>query len=128
MEILDRSHRDNVMIYAVAMQSRGVPGSRAVMGGPIGGGGLMGQMTANLPNPEFGKTAVETGGGYVELRPRDDLGAAFARIVEELHSQYLVGFAPPVKDGKRHDIDVRLSDRSLKARARGNYLAPRATR
>ena len=52
----------------------------------------------------------------------------FARVVDELHSQYLLGFAPPAADGKKHDVEVRLTDRSLKVRARQNYVAPKATR
>jgi Ca-activated chloride channel homolog len=121
-EVVERAHRDNVMLYAVAMQSRFAPGRRPM------GGGLMAQITNNFPSPEFGKTSVETGGGYVELRPRDDLGSAFSRIVEELHSQYLLGFAAPAKDGKRHEIEVRVSDGGLKVRARENYIAPRVAR
>ncbi|MDP6609698.1 MAG: hypothetical protein QF463_11580, partial [Vicinamibacterales bacterium] len=53
-----------------------------------------------------------------------DLGAAFARVADELHSQYLIGFAPPKRDGKVHDIDVRVSQRGLKPRARKDYVAP----
>ena len=40
-----------------------------------------------------------------------DLGAAFASVADELHSQYLLGFAPPKRDGKVHDIDVRVASR-----------------
>ena len=32
-------------------------------------------------------------------------------VADELHSQYLLGFAPPKRDGKVHDIDVRLNQR-----------------
>jgi len=69
--------------------------------------------------------ALETGGGYTEIRPRDDLGAAFARVADELHSQYLLGFAPPRRDGNVHDIDVRVTQRGLTPRARKSYVAPR---
>ena len=54
-----------------------------------------------------------------------DLGAAFAQIADELHSQYLLGFAPPKRDGKVHDIDVRVATRGLKPRARKSYVAPK---
>jgi len=46
-------------------------------------------------------------------------------VADELHSQYLLGFAPPRRDGKRHDIDVRLARKGLTARARKSYLAPK---
>ena len=91
----------------------------------IGRGGLSAALGEHLPDPGLARTALETGGGYAEIQPRDDLGAAFARVVDELHSQYLLGFAPPKRDGKVHDIGVRVSERGLKARARKSYVAPR---
>ena len=58
--------------------------------------------------------------------PGDDLGEAFARVADELHAQYLLGFAPPKRDGKVHDVDVRVSrPRGMKPRARKTYVAPR---
>ena len=53
--------------------------------------------------------AEQTGGGYTEIRFGQDLGAAFAAVADELHGQYLLGFAPPKRDGKVHDIDVRVA-------------------
>jgi hypothetical protein len=53
-----------------------------------------------------------------------DLGAVFADIADELHLQYLLGFAPPKRDGKTHRISVRLGKPGLKARARQSYVAP----
>jgi hypothetical protein len=79
---------------------------------------------ADLPDPGLALAAEQTGGGYLEIRPTQDLGEAFARVVDELHSQYLIGFAPPKRDGKVHDIEVRIvSQRGLKPRARKNYVA-----
>ena len=73
----------------------------------IGAGGLQAMLVADLPDPGLARVAEETGGGYIEIRFGQDLGAAFARVADELHSQYLLGFAPPKRDGKVHDIDVR---------------------
>ena len=87
-------------------------------------------LTADWPDPGLGTAALETGGGYIEIRPRDAvegrLGTAFARVAEELHSQYLLGFTPTVKDGKRHKIEVKVNVKDLKPRARKNYVAPAA--
>ena len=44
-------------------------------------------------------------------------------MADELHSQYLLGFAPPKHDGKSHDIDVRLAQKGMKPRARKSYVA-----
>jgi Ca-activated chloride channel family protein len=119
-EIIERARKDDVMIYGVGMRSR-----RARNAQPgIGPGGLQAMLTADLPDPGLARVAEESGGGYAEIRYGDDLGAAFARVADELHGQYLLGFAPPKRDGKTHDIEVRVSQRGLKARARKSYLAP----
>jgi Ca-activated chloride channel family protein len=121
-EIVDRARRDDVMIYGIGMRSRasrqGPPG--------IGPGSLQAALMADLPDPGLALAAEQTGGGYREIRVGQDLGAAFAQVIDELHSQYLIGFAPPKRDGKIHEIDVRIAQRGLKPRARRSYLAPRA--
>jgi Ca-activated chloride channel homolog len=120
-EVIDRARNDDVMIYAIGMRSRG---TRPMQPG-IGPGGLQAMLTADLPDPGLARVAQETGGGYAEIRLGQDLGAAFARVADELHSQYLIGFAPPKRDGKVHEIEVRVSQRGLKARARRSYVAPK---
>ena len=81
-------------------------------------------MLSDLPDPGLARVAEETGGGYAEIRYGQDLGAAFAPVADELHSQYLIGFAPPKRDGKVHDVDVRVTQQGLKPRARKTYVAP----
>jgi Ca-activated chloride channel homolog len=121
VEVIDRARNDNVMIYAIGMRSRG---TRPMAPG-IGPGGLQAMLTADLPDSGLARVAEETGGGYTEIRFGQDLGAAFARVADELHSQYLIGFAPPRRDGKVHDIDVRVTQRGLQPRARKDYVAPK---
>ncbi len=120
-DVIDRARREDVMVYGIGMQSRslrrGPPG--------LGPGGLQAALMADLPDPGLALVAEQTGGGYMELRPSQDLGAAFARVIDELHSQYLLGFTPPRRDGKAHDIDVRVAGRGFKPRARRSYVAPR---
>jgi VWFA-related protein len=121
VEVIDRARKDDVMIYAIGMRSRG---PRTMQPG-IGPGGLRAALVADLPDPGLARVAEETGGGYTEIRFGQDLGAAFAQVADELHAQYLIGFAPPKRDGKVHDIDVRVAQSGLKARARKSYIAPR---
>jgi len=123
-EIIDRARDDDVMVYAIGMRSRG---TRPIRTG-IGPGGLQAMLTADLPDPGLARVAQETGGGYAEIRFGQDLGAAFARVADELHGQYLIGFAPPERDGKRHDIEVRVTQRGLTPRARKSYVAPKQQR
>ena len=40
------------------------------------------------------------------LRFGEDLGTEFAGVADERHSQYLIGFAPPKRDGRVHDIEA----------------------
>ena len=104
------------MVYAIGLRSRG----RRPMQPGIGPGGLQAMLTADLPDPGLARVAQETGGGYTEI-----LGAAFAQVADELHSQYLIGFSPPKRHGKVHDIQLRVFQRGLKPRARKSYVAPK---
>ena len=120
-EVIDRARREDVMVYAIGMRSRS---SQRLPPG-FGPGGLQAALTADLPDPGLAVVAEQTGGGYAEIRAGQDLGEAFARVADELHSQYLLGFAPPKRDGKVHEVDVRVSAKGLKPRARKSYVAPR---
>lgn len=122
-EVIDRARDDNVMVYAIGMRSRGAVPARP----GIGAGGLRQMLTADLPDPGLARAALETGGGYTEIRQNEDLGAAFARVAEELHSQYLLGFAPPKRDGKEHDVEVKVEGRGLETRSRKSYTAPKSS-
>jgi Ca-activated chloride channel family protein len=120
-EAIDRARREDVMIYAIGMRSRG---ARPMMPG-IGPGGLQAMVLADMPDPGLARVAEETGGGYTEIRFGQDLGAAFAAVADELHTQYLLAFAPPKRDGKVHDISVRVTQSGVKPRARKSYVAPK---
>ena len=121
-EVIDRARAGDVMVYAIGMRSR----SGRPMAPGIGAGGLQQMLLDELPDPGLARVAEETGGGYLEVRAGQDLGAEFARVADELHRQYLIGFAPPKRDGKAHDIEVRVNERGLKARARRSYVAPKS--
>ena len=121
VEVIDRARKEDVMIYGIGMHSRM---SRPRTPG-LGPGGLQAALMADLPDPGLARVAQDTGGGYTEIRPNQDLGAAFARVADELHGQYLIGYAPPKRDGKSHEIDVKVSQSGLKARARKSYVAPK---
>jgi Ca-activated chloride channel family protein len=117
--VIDRARRENVMIYAVGMRSRA---ARQQAPG-LGAGGLQAALAGDMPDPGLARVAEDTGGGYLEIRGGTDLDAAFAQVADELHSQYLLGYAPPKRDGKVHDIDIRLAGKGMKPRARKSYVA-----
>jgi Ca-activated chloride channel homolog len=118
IDITERADREDVMVYGVGVRSS-LP-----MG--LGSGGNLGAaMASTLPDPGLGTVANDTGGGYFELRAHDGLAETFARVADELPQQYLLGFAPPVRDGKAHKIEVRLKQDGLKVRVRKTYRAPK---
>jgi Ca-activated chloride channel homolog len=121
-EIIERARREDVMIFAVGMRSR----SAHPMPPAIGPGALQTALLADLPDPGLARVAEETGGGYTEIRFGQDLAAAFTEVADELHSQYLLGFAPNKRDGKVHDLAVRVNQSGFKSRARKTYLAPKS--
>ncbi len=119
-DVIDRARRQDVMIYAVGMRSRG---ARSVPG--LGIGGLQAALSADLPDPQLARVAEETGGGYTEINFGDNLGLAFAQVAEELHSQYLLAYEPPRRDGKVHEIEIKVKQGGMKPRARKSYVAPK---
>jgi Ca-activated chloride channel family protein len=116
MDIMRRAQEADVMVYAIGLESS----QQRTLGG---GGGLGGFGQNNRPDPGLAAIADETGGGYFELRRAEDLSSTFARVADELHRQYLIGFAPPNLDGKMHKIQVRTTHPGSKVRARKEYHA-----
>jgi Ca-activated chloride channel family protein len=107
-DVLEQARANEAMIYAVGLRSDYFNGSRQVRSKPDSG---------------LKRLAEETGGGYFELDKTADLAPTFTRVAQELHSQYVLGFAPAT-DGKLHKLEVRLKKVGLTARARKTYLAP----
>jgi VWFA-related protein len=125
-EVIERARREDVMIYAVGMRSA----MRGRVSSPESGATALSRFPQvmipnDLPDPGLRRVAQDTGGGYTEIRLGEDLAAAFARVAEELHGQYLLGFEPPRRDGTVHRIDVRLvAQGGMKPRGRRSYAAP----
>jgi VWFA-related protein len=127
MDVMDRATREDVMLYAIGLESRApFVGRQSPMQGGFGGGFNGGGGMTQRPDPGLPKIAGETGGGYYELTRADDLRTTFARIADELHQQYALGFTPAKLDGKTHDIEVKLKTKGMKARARKSYVAAKA--
>ncbi len=126
MDVMDRAQRENVMVYAIGLESRGMPaGGRGGFGGGGFGGGFGGSGMTQRPDPGLAKIAGETGGGYFELTRAEDLASTFARVADELHRQYALGFEPSKLDDKTHKLEVKIKQPGAKARARKSYVASR---
>ena len=119
MDVMRRAQKDDVMVYAIGLQT-------TVLSGPSRRGGIgsmTGTMTSMRPDPGLATVADDTGGGYFELTRADDLGATFAAVADELHRQYAIGFEPPRLDDRMHKLDVRVNRPGVKVRARKEYFA-----
>jgi VWFA-related protein len=136
-DVMKRAEEENVMVYAIGLAGQnGIPGpargpdrGRGMNPGAFGGlggrglGGYSGKPQLEQPDEGLPKIAAATGGGYFELTSPRDLATTFARVADELHHQYALGFTPEKLDGKMHDLALHLSQPDLTARARKRYLA-----
>jgi len=102
--VLDRARAEEVMIYAIGLESK-----------------FLGQTTK--PDGGLRKIAEETGGGYFELKRATDLAPTFTKVAQELHSQYVIGFTPTALDNKVHKLMVKMKQPGMTAQARRSYLA-----
>jgi Ca-activated chloride channel family protein len=107
--VIDRARADEAMVYAIGLESVMQPAGMRVI--------------RTRPDRGLKRLAEETGGGYFELKKTEELGPAFTRVAQELHSQYVIGFTPQTLDNKVHRLDVKTTNVSLKTRARRSYVA-----
>ena len=138
-DVMKRAEEENVMVYAIGLAGgaaaqtpggRQDPRGRGMNPGAFGGlggrglGGYSGRQP-QLEHPDEGlpKIAAATGGGYFELTSPDALSSTFAKVADELHHQYALGFTPETLDGKMHDLTLHLPFPDLTGRARKRYLA-----
>jgi VWFA-related protein len=123
MDVMRDAQREDVMVYAIGLQTTVLTGPN-----PRGGiGSMTGSMTSMRPDPGLARIAEDTGGGYFELNRGENLAATFAAVGEELHHQYAIGFEPPKLDDRMHKLDVRVNRKGLNVRARKEYFAARPT-
>ena len=108
-KVLERARLNEVMIYAIGLESVYQP-----PGGP---------KIRTRPDRGLRRLSDETGGGYYEFKKTEELGPAFTRVAQELHSQYLLGFTPAQLDGKVHKLEVKMTKPGMTARARRSYVA-----
>ena len=66
----------------------------------------------------------ESGGRVVPISGPEEARSAFGEILEELRSQYVLGYYPTVRigDGRWHRVDVRLRRPGFNVRTRGGYV------
>ena len=97
--VLDAMQRADCMIYVIGLEGSGVSGAVKDL-------------------------AEQSGGGRADIDTHADLDTEFARVIAELHHQYLIGFTPHTLDGRVHSLSVRTTVRGAHVRARKEYVAP----
>jgi Ca-activated chloride channel family protein len=113
-DILDRARAEEVMVYVIGLESDYFNGAQRVQ---------------TRPDRGLKRIAEETGGGYFVLEKSSELGATFTRVAQELHSQYVLGFAPANLDNKIHRLTTKVKRQGMTARARRSYVAtPKTSR
>ena len=106
--VIERARADETMVYAIGLESNFFNGQR---------------MQRTKPDRGLKRLAEETGGGFFELEKTSDLAPTFTRVATELHSQYVIGFAPTQLDSRVHKLAVKMKQSGLSARARRSYVA-----
>ena len=106
--VVERARAEEVMIYAIGLESNYFNGQSMVRTKPDGG---------------LRKIADETGGGYFELKKSSELASTFTKVAQELHSQYVIGFTPTQLDNRVHKLTLKMKQPGMTARARRSYVA-----
>lgn len=107
-DVLERTRDTGIIVYAIGLESELAVDGRRFRTSPDGG---------------LRDLAEESGGGFFHLEKSDELGSAFTRVVQELHTQYVLGFTPQAFDDELHELEVKLKRRGLQARTRRSYVA-----
>jgi VWFA-related protein len=128
-DIMWRAKVDEIMVYCIGLTSESYrPGGMIYLPRPRPGyppplASSSWSKKVEPPDPALKDLAAQSGGGYFEMDGSLDLKATFARVADELHHQYVLGFAPAKLDSKEHKIEVKLSRQDLTVRARKSYVA-----
>jgi VWFA-related protein len=127
-DVIYRAEYDEIMLYTIGVSgtewqySSGSPFAAGRFGGK-GGRGAGFSSKVDPPDPNLKKLADDSGGRYFYLSPDQNLGSLFARIADELHRQYWIGFVPAKLDGDVHKLEVKVKRPGLSVRARRSYVA-----
>ena len=125
-DVIALARREDVMVFAVQVPSSTFePRSQDDLNRAKLRAAYMGtdKIPPRPPDGLLNEVVSESGGGFFEIDQLSELNSIATQVATELHSQYILGFAPEKMDGKVHKIDVRINRRGYHARARRSYLA-----
>ena len=89
------------------------------------GGGFGINLGGGAGEGELRKMSDETGGRVFKVDRRHTLEQVFKELQDEMRSQYSIAYTPinDVKDGSYRRLEIRMSNKDLKAQARKGYYA-----
>lgn len=127
-EMIAAATRANVAVYSVDPRgvTSGMEDAIEISGftadPALSPSSLMNEM--RLEHDSLRVVAEETGG--LAVLNQNDFRTAFARILEDNSSYYVLGYYPTndKRDGRFRKVEVRVKDPALRVRARRGYVAP----
>jgi len=114
-EALAEAQKADAVIYSIEYEDPGFY-SRGGWGISLGGGAGASALH---------QLSDETGGHVYRVDRRNTLDVVFKELQDEMRSQYSIGYTPinDKKDGTYRKLDIKLSNKDLKAQARKGYYA-----
>lgn len=122
-DVLTAAQRSDVVVYGVTLERV----TRVTRSAAQRGQALERRWFPSEPHL-FGRQYLpqlveDTGGSLFVAERTDELGDAFARVVDEFRSRYLLAYSPQrVAPGGWHAIEVTVNDRRVDVQARRGYL------
>jgi len=112
-QAVEAAQKADAVIYSIDYSD---PTAYGGYGMVFGGGGGEGYLR---------KMSDETGGHVFKVDRKHSLDDIFKQLQEEMRSQYAIGYTPlnDTKDGSYRKLDIKLSNKDLKAQARKGYYA-----
>jgi hypothetical protein len=130
-EVIASATKSNVSIYGIDPRGLTALGDESIemTGFPddttldLGASSLLGEV--RLSQDSLRVLSAETG-GFATVN-RNEFTTAYTRIVKDNSSYYVIAYYPPTdkRDGKLHQIQVRLTRPGLTVHARKGYLSPK---
>jgi VWFA-related protein len=111
-QAVEAAQKADAVIYSIDYSDPSAYGGAFGFGGGGGEGALR-------------KMSDETGGHMYKVDRKHSLDQVFQELQDEMRSQYMIGYTPvnETKDGSYRKIDIKLSNKDLKAQARKGYYA-----
>lgn len=125
--VIAAATRANVTIYAIDPRGIGAGLDEAIELTPLPDEtNPMGPVLDGVRRAQDSLRSVADGTGGFAAVNQNDLNNAFARIIQENSSYYVLGYYPSAdkRDGRFRNVDVRVTRPGLTVRARKGYVAP----